>query len=81
MAENLNNKYLNLHRTSQLLEKSNVDEVLAMQLIPVSDIEMINTITFLKRENASGYDGISNKILIHCVNLISKLLLIYVILY
>lgn len=81
MAENLNNKYFNLHRALQLLEKSNVNEVLAMQLIPVSDIEVISTIAFLKRKNASEYDGISDKILIHCVILISKLLFIYVILY
>jgi len=58
-----------------------VDEVLAMKLIPVSDIEVINTITSLKRKNASGYDGISNKILIHYVNLISNLFLIHAILY
>jgi hypothetical protein len=49
-----------------------VDELLEMKLIPVAEIEVINTVTFLKRKIASGYDGISNKILIHCVNLISK---------
>jgi hypothetical protein len=58
-----------------------VDEVLAMKLIPVSDIEVINTITSLKKKNTLGCDGISNKILIHYVNLISNLFYIYVILY
>jgi hypothetical protein len=38
MAENLNNKYFSLHRALHLLEKSNVVEVLAMKLIPVSDM-------------------------------------------
>jgi hypothetical protein len=58
-----------------------VDEVLAMKLIPVSDKQVVNTITSFKRKNTSGYDDIFNKILIHYVNLISNLLLIYVILY
>jgi len=43
-----------------------------MKPIRVTEIEVINTITYLKRINASGYDGISCKILKHCVNLISK---------
>jgi len=54
MAENLNNKYSSLCRALQLLEKSNVVEVLAMKLFPVSDIEVISTVTFLKKEMLQG---------------------------
>ena len=61
-----------MHKALHLLEESNVDEVLQMKLILVVEIEVPNTITFLKRENASGYDGISNKILICHVDIISK---------
>ena len=43
-----------------------------MKPVPVTEIEVINTITYLKRINAAGYDGISSKILKHCVNLIRK---------
>ena len=43
-----------------------------MKPIPVTEIEVIIIITYLKSIYASGYDGISSKILKHCVNLISK---------
>jgi hypothetical protein len=43
-----------------------------MKPIPVTEVEVINTITYFKRINASGYDGISSKILKHCIYLISK---------
>ena len=43
-----------------------------MKVIPVTEIEVINTITTLKRKNTSGHDDVSNKILKHCVNLITK---------
>jgi hypothetical protein len=64
MAENLNNKYVSLYKALQLLEVSNMDEVLEMKLISVAEIEVINTVTFLKRKIASGCDGICTKILI-----------------
>jgi hypothetical protein len=43
-----------------------------MNTIPVTKIEMINTIKSLNNKNSSGYDGMSNKILKCCANEISK---------
>jgi len=43
-----------------------------MKLIPVTEIEVIDIIKSLKHNTSSGYDGISNNILKHCVNEISK---------
>jgi hypothetical protein len=40
-----------------------MDEITEMKLIPITETEIINTITTLKRKYASGYDGVSNKIL------------------
>jgi hypothetical protein len=38
-----------------------------MELIPITETEVINTITSLKTKKSSGYDGISNMILKNCV--------------
>ncbi|MDR0288741.1 MAG: hypothetical protein LBH78_01645, partial [Rickettsiales bacterium] len=43
-----------------------------MKIIPVTEIEVTDIIKSLKNKNSSGYDGISNNILKHCVNDISK---------
>jgi hypothetical protein len=43
-----------------------------MELIPITETEVVNTITSLKTKKSSGYDGISNIILKHCVKAISK---------
>jgi len=40
-----------------------------MKIIPITKIEVINTITSLKTSNLSGYD---DNILINCTNVISK---------
>jgi len=45
-----------------------------MKLIPVTEIKVIDIIKSLKHKNSLGYDGISNNILKHCVNEISKLM-------
>ena len=49
-----------------------MDEILEMKLIPLTEREVINTVTPLAMKNASWYDGISNKILKHCENHISE---------
>jgi len=36
-------------------------------------VEVKNTIISLKSKNSTGYDGISNKILKHCINYVSNL--------
>lgn len=61
MAESLKNRYINLHKALQLLEKTNVDEIIEMKSTPVTEIEEKNTITPSKEKNASGYEGISSK--------------------
>ena len=43
-----------------------------MEIISVSEVELKTIIMSLKPKNSTGYDGISNKILKHCVLSISK---------
>ena len=45
-----------------------------MKTIPVTEADIISIIRHLKPKNASGYDGISNKILKLCMYTISKAL-------
>jgi hypothetical protein len=56
IPENFNNKYISLHKSLQLLEKTNMNKIIEMKLTPVTEIEVINTVTSLKRGNASGYE-------------------------
>jgi len=39
-----------------------------MEVIPVSEVEVKTIIMSLKPKNSTGYNGISNKILKHCVH-------------
>jgi hypothetical protein len=43
-----------------------------MKPILFAQIAVINTVTYLRRINASGYNGTASKTLKHYVNLISK---------
>jgi hypothetical protein len=43
-----------------------------MNTIPITEIEMINTVISLNNKNSSGYDGMSNKILKCYANEIRK---------
>jgi hypothetical protein len=43
-----------------------------MKIIPITEIEVINPIKSLKIKKSSVYDGISNKILKWCANVIAK---------
>jgi hypothetical protein len=45
-----------------------------MEIIPVSETELKTIIMSLKPKNSTEYEGISNKILKHCVHFISKTL-------
>jgi hypothetical protein len=81
MAENLKNRYITLHKSLQLLEKTNVDKITEMKLIAVTEIEEKYTITSLKKKKMlQDMRVFPIKILKHCVNLIS-LLLIYTLLH
>ena len=56
----------------QSLKRTYPEHSSEMKLIPVTEIEVIDIIKSLKHKNSSGYGGISNNILKHCVNEISK---------
>ena len=53
----------------QLLIAAYSDTTTEMKIIPITKIEVINTIKSLETNNLSGYD---DNILINCTNVISK---------
>jgi hypothetical protein len=56
----------------QVLKKSYSDKTTEMKIVPVTQMEVTNTIKSLKTEKLSGCDGISNNILKCCANVMSK---------
>ena len=54
------------------LKETYPESIAEMKIIPVTEIEVIDVIKSLKNKDSSGYDGISNNILKHCVKDISK---------
>jgi hypothetical protein len=72
IAENLNNKHINVCKALTLLIAAYSDITTEMKIIPINKIEVINTIKSLKTMNLSGHDGIYNGILKNCTNVISK---------
>jgi hypothetical protein len=72
IAEDLNSNSSDVDKAWQSLKRSYPEKSSEMNLIPVTEIVVINTIKSLKHKNSSGCDGISNNILKHCVNEISK---------
>jgi hypothetical protein len=48
IAENLNNIHINVYKALQLLKEAYPNKTTWMNITPVTEIEMINTITFLK---------------------------------
>jgi len=72
IAEDLNNNSSDMDKAWQSLKRSYPESSSEMKLIPLTEIEVIDIIKSLKHKNSSGYDGISNNILKHCVNEISK---------
>jgi hypothetical protein len=69
---NLNDIHINVHKALQFLKEAYPNKTVEMNAIPVTKIEMINTIKSLNNKNSSGYDRISNKILKCCANEVSK---------
>jgi hypothetical protein len=47
--------------------------------IPVTEAEVMNTINTLKNKTLCGYDGVSNKIIKLCDQIVNPLVLIYII--
>jgi hypothetical protein len=72
IAEDLNNKFIDIGKALQALKKSYPENTAEMKVIPVTEIEVIDIIKSFKNNNSSGYDGISNNILKFCGNEISK---------
>ncbi|GFG31276.1 hypothetical protein Cfor_12842 [Coptotermes formosanus] len=72
IAENLNNKLIDVDKALQSLKKSYPENISEMKVIPVTEIEVIEIIKSFKNKNSSGYDRISINILKHCVNEVSK---------
>ena len=72
IAEDLNNNFSDVDKAWQSSKTSYPDSSSEMKLIPVTEIEVIDTLKSLKHKNSSGYDRISNNILKHCVNETSK---------
>jgi hypothetical protein len=68
----LNNKHINVHKALQFLKEAYPNKAVEMNTIPVTEIEMINTVKSLNNKNFSGYSGMSNKILKCYANKISK---------
>jgi hypothetical protein len=72
ITSSLNIKQNIMGTASLLLNNLKLDNIVQMEITPVSEIEVINIINCLKPKDSAGYDGISTKILKHRVHLISK---------
>ena len=72
IAEDLNSNSSDVDKAWQSLKRYYPESSSEMKLISVTEIEVIDIIKSLKHKNSLGYDGISNNILKHCVNEISK---------
>jgi hypothetical protein len=72
VVEELNIEQANNKLASLLLNKSFPDGFPEMISIPVTESEIICTIASLKNKGSYGYDGMSNKLLKNCSDLISK---------
>lgn len=51
---------------------SYLDKIIEIEIIPVTEAEIINTIQSFKIKNFSGYDAFSSKIIRYCVLEIGK---------
>jgi hypothetical protein len=69
---NLNINNSDIGKALKLLKNCNFDNIVSMETIPVTGAEVISIIQSLKPKNATGYDGILNKILKLCAHSISK---------
>jgi hypothetical protein len=65
---NLNIKYSDTCKSLKLLNNLKLGNIVEVEIIPVSEAEVINIIKSLKSKNAAGYNGISSKILKQCAH-------------
>ena len=62
IATNPNINYSDTCKPLKLLNNFKSGNTVQMEIIPVSEVEVINIIKSLKSKNTAGYDGISSKI-------------------
>ena len=72
IAKNLDNKHADLNKAVELLTNANRVEYMEMKPNPFTENDLMHTISNMKIRKSSGYDGISNMNLKHCVKAISK---------
>ena len=72
IAKNLDKKHADINKAVERLTISNRIEYMEMNPIPFTENDLLHTISNMKTKNSSGYDGISNMNLKHCVRAISK---------
>jgi hypothetical protein len=72
ITSSLNIKHNNTGTALLLLNNLKLDNIVQMEITPVSEIEVVDIINCLKPKDSAGYDGISTKILKHYAHLISK---------
>ena len=72
IAKNLYNKHADINKAVELLTYANRVENMEMKPIPFTENDLMHTISNMKTKKSSGYDGISNMNLKHCVKAISK---------
>jgi hypothetical protein len=71
-AEKLITNTLDKKEAVKVLDKCKNNNILKIKLIPTTEIEIKSIITSFKAKNSTGYEGISPRILKHCMNAISK---------
>ena len=71
-AEDLNSNFSEVSKALQSVKESYPESTSEMKLIPLTETEVTDIIKSFKNKNSSGYDGISNNILKHCVKEISN---------
>jgi hypothetical protein len=72
ITSNLDIKQTNLGKASLLLNNFKIENIVKMDITPVTETEVIHAINNLKPKDSVGYDGISINIIKHCTHLLSK---------
>ena len=72
VVTNINTRQNDPHKASLLLGNKKDDNITQMKIIPVTETEIKTIIRPLKSKSSTGYDGISNTVLKHCIHFISK---------
>jgi hypothetical protein len=74
ITSSVNIKHNNTGTALLLLNNLKLDNIVQMEITPISEIEVVDIINCLKPKDSAGYDGIFTKILKQYAHLISKAL-------